>query len=232
MIERDPETGTDRLTSAILEFPSGQSTFTCSTQLVHFQRMQFLGTLGRIEIQYPINPPNDQPSQILIDDGKGPAAGLTTETFEYVRPVHDSRRPVLEGDPRERRSARAARRRHSEYGGDRSSFSLGGIGKMGAAARVLVSSDGLPRGISAKRRDAFSICFGKRELREMQLRHDWTREEIRRIYGLPLPELIFQAQLAHRRLSSCRRSATLPPALDQDRRLPGRLRVLPAKRAL
>jgi biotin synthase len=61
-----------------------------------------------------------------------------------------------------------------------------------------VSSDGLPRGISAKRRDAFSICFGKRELREMQLRHDWTREEIRRIYGLPLPELIFQAQLAHR----------------------------------
>ncbi len=50
-IERDPETGTDRLTSAILEFPSGQSTFTCSTQLVHFQRMQFLGTLGRMEIQ-------------------------------------------------------------------------------------------------------------------------------------------------------------------------------------
>jgi biotin synthase len=56
----------------------------------------------------------------------------------------------------------------------------------------------LPRGISAKRRDAFSICFGKRELRKMQLRHDWTREEIRRIYSLPLPELIFQAQLAHR----------------------------------
>ncbi len=83
-IERDPETGTDRLTSAILEFPSSQSAFTCSTQLVHFQRMQFLGTLGRMEIQYPINPPNDQPSQILIDDGKGPAAGLTTETFEYV----------------------------------------------------------------------------------------------------------------------------------------------------
>ena len=30
------------------------------------------------------------------------------------------------------------------------------------------------------------------------LRHDWTREEIRRIFHLPLPELIFQAQLAHR----------------------------------
>jgi biotin synthase len=32
----------------------------------------------------------------------------------------------------------------------------------------------------------------------MPIRHDWTREEIREIHGLPLPELIFQAQLAHR----------------------------------
>ena len=30
------------------------------------------------------------------------------------------------------------------------------------------------------------------------LRHDWAREEIRQIFTLPLPELIFQAQLAHR----------------------------------
>jgi biotin synthase len=32
----------------------------------------------------------------------------------------------------------------------------------------------------------------------MTLRHDWTRDEIRSIYHLPLPELIFRAQLAHR----------------------------------
>ncbi|HXT87113.1 MAG TPA: biotin synthase BioB [Verrucomicrobiae bacterium] len=30
------------------------------------------------------------------------------------------------------------------------------------------------------------------------IRHDWTRDEIRAIFNLPLPELIFQAQLAHR----------------------------------
>ena len=30
------------------------------------------------------------------------------------------------------------------------------------------------------------------------IRHDWTREEIRRIFSLPLPELIFRAQLVHR----------------------------------
>jgi len=32
----------------------------------------------------------------------------------------------------------------------------------------------------------------------MQIRHDWTRDEIRHIYHLPLPELIFQAQVTHR----------------------------------
>jgi len=32
-----------------------------------------------------------------------------------------------------------------------------------------------------------------------QLRHDWARDEIRQIFTLPLPELIFQAQLAHRK---------------------------------
>jgi biotin synthase len=32
----------------------------------------------------------------------------------------------------------------------------------------------------------------------MVMRHDWTRDEIRQIYRLPLPELIFQAQAAHR----------------------------------
>src|ERR1700689_5162231 len=31
-----------------------------------------------------------------------------------------------------------------------------------------------------------------------EIRHNWTREEIRDIYRLLLPELIFQAQLAHR----------------------------------
>src|SRR5277367_2060701 len=50
-VERDPEFQTDRLTSAILDFPAGQAVFTCSMQLVPYQRMQFFGTKGRIEIE-------------------------------------------------------------------------------------------------------------------------------------------------------------------------------------
>jgi predicted dehydrogenase len=81
LIERDPEMRTDRLTSATLEFPAGQAVFTCSTQLAYNQRMVFLGTKGRIEIDRPINPPIDQPSRILIDDNPGDptGAGITSE---------------------------------------------------------------------------------------------------------------------------------------------------------
>jgi predicted dehydrogenase len=74
-IERDPGFKTDRLTSAILEFPSGQSVFTSSTQMVNYQRMQFLGDTGRIDIEIPFNAPTDKPCRILIDDGKDLYAG-------------------------------------------------------------------------------------------------------------------------------------------------------------
>ena len=69
LVERDPEMGTDRLTSAVLDFPSGQAVFTCSTQLVPYQRMQFYGTRGRVEVEIPFNAPADRPTRIFIDDG-------------------------------------------------------------------------------------------------------------------------------------------------------------------
>jgi len=79
-VERDPEFQTDRLSSAIMEFPSGHSVFTCSTQLVPYQRMQFLGTKGRIEIKIPFNAPNDRPCEILVDDGRDIfGSGITKE---------------------------------------------------------------------------------------------------------------------------------------------------------
>jgi predicted dehydrogenase len=74
-IERDPSFKTDRLTSAILEFPMGQAIFTASTQAVYYQKMQFIGTEGRIDVEVPFNPPTDHPSRIFIDDGKELYAG-------------------------------------------------------------------------------------------------------------------------------------------------------------
>jgi predicted dehydrogenase len=81
-IDRDPKMHTDRLTSALLDFPSGQAIFTCSTQLVPYQRVQFLGTRGRIEIEIPFNAPLDRPTRLFIDDGSDlSGGGITTETF-------------------------------------------------------------------------------------------------------------------------------------------------------
>jgi predicted dehydrogenase len=69
MIERDPDFQTDRLASALMEFPSGQALFVCSTQLVPYQRMQIFGTTGRIEVQIPFNALLDEPCIIFQDDG-------------------------------------------------------------------------------------------------------------------------------------------------------------------
>jgi predicted dehydrogenase len=82
LTERDPDTRVDRLSSAILDFPSGQSIFTVSTQLVPYQRMHFLGTKGRIEIEIPFNAPKEAPCRIFIDEG-GDIFGknITTETL-------------------------------------------------------------------------------------------------------------------------------------------------------
>jgi predicted dehydrogenase len=82
MLEFDPAFKTDRLSSAMLEFPSGQAVFSCSTQLVPYQRMQIFGTKGRIEIEIPFNAPNDRPCRIFIDDGRDVfGGGITVEEF-------------------------------------------------------------------------------------------------------------------------------------------------------
>jgi predicted dehydrogenase len=82
LIERDSRFGTDRLTSALLDFGSCQAVFMCSTQLVNYQRMQILGTKGRIEIPIPFNAPPDRPSRIFVDIG-GDFLGTTLRTEEF-----------------------------------------------------------------------------------------------------------------------------------------------------
>ncbi len=70
LMERDPDMGIDRLTSALMEFPGARHlTFSCSTQASPHQRVTILGTTGRIEILVPFNAPNDRPCRIVIDDG-------------------------------------------------------------------------------------------------------------------------------------------------------------------
>ena len=81
-LDRDPQMATDRLASAILEFPAGHAIFTCSTQLIPYQRVHFLGTRGRIELEIPFNAPPDRPTRLFIDStGDLTGSGITSEIF-------------------------------------------------------------------------------------------------------------------------------------------------------
>ena len=69
-LERDPKMGTDRLVSALLEFPGQRHLlFTCATQLSTMQRVTIVGDKGRVEIAIPFNAPPDRPTRISIDSG-------------------------------------------------------------------------------------------------------------------------------------------------------------------
>lgn len=81
-IDRDPAMRTDRLTSGLMDFGSGQAIFTCGTQLIPYQRIHFLGTRGRIEIEIPFNAPPDRPTRIVVDSsGDLTGSGIISETF-------------------------------------------------------------------------------------------------------------------------------------------------------
>ena len=75
-LDRDPNFGTDRLASAILEFPGGRHlTFSAATQLSAHQRVTIVGDAGRIEIAVPFNAPPDRPMRIVVDDGSDLVGG-------------------------------------------------------------------------------------------------------------------------------------------------------------
>ena len=89
LIERDPDFGTDRLTSGLVDFGGAHLTFICSTQAVPCQRVNAFGTKGRIEIEIPFNAPATAPCRIFLDDGSalnGSSAEVTT--FPVVNQYH------------------------------------------------------------------------------------------------------------------------------------------------
>ena len=65
-IERDPASGVDVLTSAMLAFPTGILTFTCAMRLVFHQHMAIHGTEGRIELPEPFAQHHTRSARISI----------------------------------------------------------------------------------------------------------------------------------------------------------------------
>jgi predicted dehydrogenase len=87
-ILRDPETGVDVRTSAILGFEDGEATFTCATRTETDQHVHIYGTEGRISIGIPFNIPPDRPTEIFVTAGGDPPVAPATETITF--PVADA----------------------------------------------------------------------------------------------------------------------------------------------
>lgn len=78
VMDRDPVFGVDRMFSGIMDFGGTTSSFTCSTQLAPYQRVNILGTTGRLEIMIPFNAPPDAPCVMLRQRD----AAIETLTFD------------------------------------------------------------------------------------------------------------------------------------------------------
>lgn len=83
LIDRDPDFGTDRMSSALLDFGQNRHlTYTVSTQLTPFQRFQLVGTKKRLEIVIPVNAPQGEAVEIRLDDGSALGDGaMAVETI-------------------------------------------------------------------------------------------------------------------------------------------------------
>lgn len=82
-IVRDPESGVDIVTSAILGFGDGVSTFTCSTRAESDQRVHVYGTEGRITVRIPFNIPPELPTHVDVTAGGEPPVAPATETLTF-----------------------------------------------------------------------------------------------------------------------------------------------------
>ena len=79
-IETDPDFQVDRIADGILDFGRGTSSFTCSTQLVPYQRVNAFGPDGRVELEIPFNAPPDRPCVLRTQSGR---------SGEYGEPVRE-----------------------------------------------------------------------------------------------------------------------------------------------
>ena len=82
--ERDPRFKTDRYVAGMLDFGPGSATFTCNTQLAFHQRVNILGTKGRIEIESPFSVEPSERCRIWHHHGAGVDELLFDPTDHYA----------------------------------------------------------------------------------------------------------------------------------------------------
>jgi predicted dehydrogenase len=82
--DRDPKFKTDRTAGGLADYGDGRHlSFSISTQTAPYQRVQIVGTKGRIEIEIPFNAPADRPNRYFVQ-------GMEMNVGEWIElPVSD-----------------------------------------------------------------------------------------------------------------------------------------------
>ena len=86
LMERDPHFKTDCLVSFLLDFPTAQGSFVCSTQMGLNQRFVILASRGVIEIETPFTPPATSGTTIRIASTPTESNALADE-LEAIPPA-------------------------------------------------------------------------------------------------------------------------------------------------
>lgn len=98
-MEYDPDFATDRLCSGIMEFEKGTSAFTCSTQLESYQRVNAMGTAGRIELEIPFNAPPGLACKVWIQTQDGLSEWHSEPCDQYTIQGDLFSRAILDDSP-------------------------------------------------------------------------------------------------------------------------------------
>ena len=85
LFQTDPDFGTDKLTSGILDFGKGRrATFTVGTQSFPYQRVEALGDGGSLSVEVPFNMYGDCPGRIHVATGVGQRTVETEIVDQYM----------------------------------------------------------------------------------------------------------------------------------------------------
>jgi predicted dehydrogenase len=97
LVSRDPELGTDILSSGILDFGTARCMFTVGTQTHPWQRVDVLGSGGELSILLPFNAYPDTPLEVSVSTGVGTRQVYAPAADQYVEMFEAFSRAVREG---------------------------------------------------------------------------------------------------------------------------------------
>jgi len=98
-IVRDPEDGTDVLTSAMMDFGGPRAQFTVSTRMAPRQKVSVYGSGGNLTVVRPFNAYPDVPLTVVVDDGDGPRELKAGPADQYGLMFRAFAEELRAGDP-------------------------------------------------------------------------------------------------------------------------------------